>query len=157
MGRAVVGRCGCGMGNTRCAIGVGRIRKGLTGIRIGKVPFRIRLSHPVRLARGPIVHPITRMRRKPIAPTTRPTTPRPRTPTTNGNITMHTPLPNAVGTITIAMKRTIGGNSAMMILRTVGVRGGVGTRGSKAMATMRIDGNSSIHRNTVLMAVKWAL
>lgn len=158
MARAVTG-CRCAIGKISCRIRVRSVRNGVTGMAIGNVPFRIRVGRPI----GTDGRGIGLKKRRAMgdrgggdssaSTTGTATTPAtgPATTTTNGPIM--TPLPNAVGRVGIGINSGIGTNSAIIVLRTVGVRGGVRTRASKAVANVGIGGNSTIVRKSALMAV----
>lgn len=125
------------------------MRSGVTGIRIGKASCGMRLSGPIGTTPGPIAHPTT-------TPGARANTPMMAgRPATSGGSNIGSPLPNIVLSVGIGRKSAIGENRAVVVLRTVGVRGGVGTGGSKGMTRVGIGGKSSMLRNASLMVVRW--
>lgn len=148
-----VGRCGCGVGKGLCGIAMGSPRRGVIGIRMGKAPCGIRLSGPMgpTITPGPMAHPTT-------TPGASDNTPMIRHPTganSKGGSNIGSPLPNIVLSVGVGRNSAIGGNRAMVVLRTVGVRGGVGTRGSKGIMRVGIGRKSSMLRNASLMVVRW--
>lgn len=92
--------------------------------------------------------------RLPITPTSRPST------TTNRKGRMLSPLRKGFflmgGTrrAPLGMNSTIGRNSILYCIRTVGACGTVHTRFNKAMATVSTGPNSAISRSSMLVGVK---
>ncbi len=123
----VVGGCGIAMGNATC-----------------RVALRIISTTSIGTAPAPITTP------------TAITTPTPTTtPTATNNRAIGDPVPNAVLSVGIRGNATIGGNSILVVLRTVGVRGRVVYPYSNAIASIGIGSNTSIRANTILYIVTW--
>lgn len=132
-----------------CGITVKSVRSGVTRIRIGNAPCGIRVRGTPGTMIGPMIHPMS------ADPTPTPTAMMgPTTASANGS-NIGSPLPKMVLSVGMGINSAMGGKRAVVVLRTVGVRGGVGTSGSNGVATVGMDGKRSILRNASLMVVRW--
>lgn len=132
-----------------CGMRVDSMISSVTRMRMGNAPCRMGVRGPTGGRVIALGHPT----RTPAATDNRPIVSHPTT-SAAGN-TIGSPLPNMVLRIGYGINSAIGENRGLLILRTVGVRGGVGTSHSNGVVRVGMGGKSSMLRNTSLIMVKW--